>query len=164
MLVCYRTASLDPIADPSLKTVLWRDPPVNRPEQTLIGVQYTDQVLFNPQTGSGYVPYVVTNSANWVYAGTGFRDGDSVPGIVGYEADRLFSQYPSPNAVSGTYTLLSHSPFAAARYLVREGGVEPPRAFAHWILSPARLPVSPLSRRRIIACVQCFPIRQRPPT
>src|SRR5438093_5109675 len=33
------------------------------------------------------------------------------------------------------------------RYLVREGGVEPPRAFAHWILSPARLPVSPLSRR-----------------
>src|SRR3989442_14657037 len=31
-------------------------------------------------------------------------------------------------------------------YLVREGGVEPPRAFAHWILSPARLPVSPLSR------------------
>src|SRR5206468_2299667 len=30
------------------------------------------------------------------------------------EADRLFSQYPPPNAVSGTYTLLSHSPFAAA--------------------------------------------------
>ena len=33
--------------------------------------------------------------------------------------------------------------------LVREGGVEPPRAFAHWILSPARLPVSPLSREVI---------------
>src|SRR5947208_2104164 len=114
VLVCYRNASLDPIADPSLKTVLWRDPPVNRPEQTLIGVQYTDQVLFNQQTSSSYVPYVVTNSANWVYAGTGFRDGDSVPGIVGYEADRLFSQYPPPNAVSGTYTLLSHSPFAGA--------------------------------------------------
>jgi hypothetical protein len=29
--------------------------------------------------------------------------------------------------------------------LVREGGVEPPRAFALWILSPARLPVPPLS-------------------
>src|SRR5439155_11893459 len=84
-------------------------PPVNRPEQTLIGVQYTDQVLFNQQTSSSYVPYVVTNSANWVYAGTGFRDGDSVPGIVGYEADRWFSQYPPPNAVTGTYTLLSNS-------------------------------------------------------
>src|SRR5882724_12873377 len=31
--------------------------------------------------------------------------------------------------------------------VVREGGVEPPRARAHRILSPARLPVSPLSRR-----------------
>jgi len=56
-------------------------------------VQFTDQVVF--QNGSAQVPYVVTNSGNWVYAGTGFRDGDSVPGIVGYEVDRLFSQYPS---------------------------------------------------------------------
>jgi uncharacterized membrane protein len=53
------------------------------------------------------------NSGNWVYAGTGFRDGDSVPHLVGYEADRLFGQYPPPNAVSGTYTLLSSSPFPA---------------------------------------------------
>ena len=30
--------------------------------------------------------------------------------------------------------------------MVREGGVEPPRAFARWILNPVRLPVSPLSR------------------
>src|SRR5881396_2470511 len=87
VLVCYRDATLDPIADPSLKTVYWRDPPVNRPEQTLIGVQYTNGVPWN----NGYAPYVVTNSGNWVYAGTGFKDGDSVPGIVGYEADRSFS-------------------------------------------------------------------------
>src|SRR5437867_4026997 len=33
--------------------------------------------------------------------------------MVGYEADRLFSQYPMPNVVSGTYTLLSHSPFVS---------------------------------------------------
>ena len=51
--------------------------------------------------------------------------------------------------------------------LVREGGVEPPRAFAHWILSPARLPVSPLSRspeyrlgsRFVTATVQFFRAR-----
>jgi hypothetical protein len=49
-----------------------------------------------------------------VYAGTGFKDGDRVPLIVGYEADRLFSEYPGPNAVSGTYTLLSSSPFISA--------------------------------------------------
>src|SRR4029077_3445800 len=35
---------------------------------------------------------------------------------------------------------------AVVSELVREGGVEPPRAFARWILNPVRLPVSPLSR------------------
>src|SRR6059058_1010704 len=113
VLVCYRDATLDPIADPSLKTILWRNPPVNRPEQTLIGVQYTTGVPFN---NGAYVPYVVTNSGNWVYAGTGFQDGDSLPKMVGYEADRLFSQYPQPNAVPGTYTLLSNSPIDSSEY------------------------------------------------
>src|SRR5438034_590194 len=112
VLVCYRDATIDPITDPSLKTVQWRDPPLNRPEQTLIGVQYTGGSV--PWKNGAYVPYVVTNSGSWVYAGTGFRDGDSVPGIVGYEADRSFSQYPGPNAVSGTYTLLSNSPIGTS--------------------------------------------------
>src|SRR6266704_829047 len=111
VLVCYRDATIDPITDPSLKTVQWRDPPLNRPEQTMMGVQYTGEVPWN---NGAYVPYVVTNSGSWVYAGTGFRDGDSVPGIVGYEADRSFSQYPQPNAVSGTYTLLSNSPIGTS--------------------------------------------------
>src|SRR5437773_1472528 len=113
VLVCYRNATLDPNTDPTLKTVNWRDPQLNRPEQTLIGIQFTNQTAYSSQTG-GYYPYVVTNSGNWVYAGTGFKDGDSLPHMVGYEADRLFGQYPSPNAVSGTYTLLSNSPFAIA--------------------------------------------------
>jgi len=113
VLVCYRDATLDPNPDPSLKTILWRNPPVNRPEQTLIGVQYTTGVPFN---NGAYVPYVVTNSGNWVYAGTGFQDGDSLPKMVGYEADRLFSQYPQPNAVPGTYTLLSNSPIDSSEY------------------------------------------------
>jgi N,N-dimethylformamidase beta subunit-like, C-terminal len=112
VLVCYRDANIDPITDPRLKTVPWPDPLLGRPEQTLVGVQYTHQVLWR-QAYDGNAPYVVTNSGNWVYAGSGFNDGDSVPGIVGYEADRAFSQYPLPNAVSGTYTLLSHSPFVS---------------------------------------------------
>jgi hypothetical protein len=103
---CYKDANLDPDSDPALKTVKWRDPPVNRPEQTLVGVPYTS--LF---PAGVYAPYVVTNGNNWVYAGTGFHDGDSVPGIVGYEADKSFGNYPAPPARPGTYTLLSHSPF-----------------------------------------------------
>src|SRR5262245_14127006 len=36
VVVCYRYDAIDPVSDSSLKTVLWRDPPVNRPEQSLI--------------------------------------------------------------------------------------------------------------------------------
>ena len=103
-----KNAAIDPIADQSLKTVTWRDPLINRPEQTLIGVQYTNQMQ-----NSTYVPYVVANSGSWVYSGTAFNDGDTVPGIVGYEGDRLFNEYPAATAVSGTYTQLSHSPFTS---------------------------------------------------
>jgi hypothetical protein len=45
VIVCYRDARLDPVAEPALKTVLWRQPPVSRPEQKLIGVQYTAPCL-----------------------------------------------------------------------------------------------------------------------
>lgn len=112
VLVCYRDANLDPNPDPTLKTINWRDPPLNRPEQTLIGVMYTNIVSQN--AGGNYPPFVVQNSSNWVYAGTGFKDGDSVPGVTGYEADRQVSTYPLPNTVPGTYVLLSHSPYNAS--------------------------------------------------
>jgi len=67
----------------------------------MIGVQFN---FTSPQ-----VDYVVTNSSHWVYAGTGFRDGDHVAGIVGYEADSLMPNYPAPN--SANQTLLSASPY-----------------------------------------------------
>jgi N,N-dimethylformamidase beta subunit-like protein len=107
VLVCYRDATIDPISDSSLKTVQWKAPPLNRPPQMLVGVQYTAQVPWN---NDAYIPYVVTNSQHWVYAGTGFKDGDKVTGIVGYEADRSDGNYPAPNAVANTYVLLSNSP------------------------------------------------------
>lgn len=102
VVVCYRDASLDPNSDPTLKTVNWRDTPLNRPEQQLIGVQYTS--LLN----SNY-PYVVSNSTNWVFGGTGFANGASVPGIVGYEVDRNFSQSPQPPSAGQSYAVLSQS-------------------------------------------------------
>jgi uncharacterized membrane protein len=112
VIACYKDEARDPNPDPTLKTVLWRDPPLNRPEQQLVGVQYTSMPPYN---NNFYAPYVVTNSSNWVYAGTGFQDGNSAPALVGYEADRLFSEYPGPNAVPGTYTLLSHSPYQSVQ-------------------------------------------------
>jgi hypothetical protein len=103
VMVCYRYAALDPVAGPTT-TLQWRDPLLNRPEQSLMGVLYTSEVSW----GSN-VPYVVTNSSHWGYQGTAFKDGDSVAGLVGYEMDRLMPNYPAPNAIS--QTLLSRSPF-----------------------------------------------------
>src|SRR5262245_22867112 len=102
VLVGYKDGNIDPVQGPTT-TVAWRSAPVNRPEQPLRGIQ--SALTSIPSN----VDYVVTNSSHWLYAGTGFRDGDVVPGIVGYEMDRFWPDFPPPNATS--QTLLSHSPF-----------------------------------------------------
>jgi hypothetical protein len=72
----YPWAHTDPVQGPTTTgDFRW----LGRPEQTMVGVQFS--------FSSPNVDYVVTNSSHWVYAGTGFHDGDHVAGIVGYEAD-----------------------------------------------------------------------------
>ena len=106
VMVCYKDVGLDPVQGPTT-TVNFRSAPVNRPEQTLMGVQFTSQVNFGNNTD-----YAVTNGANWAYAGTGLGDGATVPKIVGYEMDRFMPEYPGPTAIN--QTLLSHSPYVNA--------------------------------------------------
>ena len=85
-----------------------------------------------------------------------FDAGDeSQPGGSGHaDADVRF---PGRSLISTTarrsrrrQSLAKPLPFlpedGGSRKVVREGGIEPPRAFAHKILSLARLPVSPLPR------------------
>lgn len=69
--------------------------------------------------------YVVQNSqtadGTLIYGGTGLTDGSSVPGVLGYEFDKQFTNFNTPvtstdpasktTVVPGTYTLLSNSPF-----------------------------------------------------
>ena len=109
IIVCYKSSSLDPVRG-SNSTVRWRDLPVNRPEQQLIGVQFSSEQPDHQRLA----PYVGRNIRNWVYAGTGMAEGDEVPGIVGYEADRQFLTVPLPAYVPGTYVLLSRSPYVDA--------------------------------------------------
>ena len=52
--------------------------------------------------------YIVQNSSNWVWGGTGFSDGSKVPGILGYETDRSMSRYALP--ANRSYTVLAESP------------------------------------------------------
>ena len=107
VMVCYKSAAEDPVKDETA-TVLWRDPPANRPEQTLVGIQYTAHLQ---DDGKG-ANYVVQNSSHWVWRDTGFTDGTEVPGILGYETDRHMSEYPSPAGTN--YAILSGSPVVDA--------------------------------------------------
>ena len=109
VITCYKSAALDPVQGPTT-TVNFRNPSVNRPEQTLIGEESTGQ------QPSGALPasYVAANTSNWVYAGTNLHDGDSIPNIVGYETDRQVAGTAIPSAIPGTYTLLSTSPYTTA--------------------------------------------------
>jgi hypothetical protein len=101
----YATYSSAPGPDPmwnvnnSLVTTLWREPVVNMPENGLVGVMYEQQ------EDNDYA-YVVANAANWIYAGTGFVDGTSISGIVGYEYDKVWNNGFTPPNV----TVLSNSP------------------------------------------------------
>jgi hypothetical protein len=106
VLVGYKDRSIDPVQGPTT-TILWRDPFLNRPEQQLAGVQFSDSIDISAPNA----PYVVKNSSSWAYAGTGLADGDSIAGIVGYEMDSSMSSAPLPTSVAGTYQVLSQSPF-----------------------------------------------------
>jgi hypothetical protein len=98
ILVCYRDASLDPVAasDPSHATVHFRDPPLNRPTQAFIGVGTNAQVDHSADwTADG-----VANLPD-LFAGTGFHQGDVVPNLVGYEYDGLWTPGASDEAPTG---------------------------------------------------------------
>lgn len=107
--VCYKDATLDPVTGNT--TMRWRDPQVNRPEQQLMGAMTTGQ----QPDGDPPAPYVVTNSSNWIYAGTGLQDGDKIPGVVGYEADRYVNGQTPPIVAAGSYFTVSSSPFMTTR-------------------------------------------------
>jgi hypothetical protein len=108
VMVCYKRAALDPVQGETT-TVKWRDPPVTRPEQPLIGLQFGD--IIRDGIDGTYAGYVVRNGDHWVYAGTGLHDGDVIPGIVGYETDRYDEDMPLPPQRGGSWTLLSRSPY-----------------------------------------------------
>lgn len=94
--VCYKDAKFDPLSgrDDSRVTVLWRDQPINRPEQLLLGSMVGGAMssYFTP------FPWVVNDSKSWIFAGTNLKKGDSLKGLVGAEYDKVYADIPgSPN-------------------------------------------------------------------
>lgn len=97
--VNYRSTA-DPVmaVDPSEATVSWRDAPVSEPESSLIGNFYEA----NPVDAD----MVVADDAAWVFDGSGLRNGDRLPRLVGNEYDRVTPEVPTP----GDIQVLFHSP------------------------------------------------------
>jgi predicted extracellular nuclease len=103
-IICYKDASKDPLAttvDKHKTTVLFRDPPVNRPENELLGVMY----LNNFEDWLAY-DHIVKNATHWVYEDTGLQENDAIPLLVGDEYDSIFDNGLTPPNI----VMLSASP------------------------------------------------------
>ncbi len=137
-VVCYKDAAADPIrsSDPALATgFCWATDPVPWYESSLIGVMYQ---AFMPE-GARFAPFVVADASSFVYAGTGLRDGDSIPGVVGSEFDAY-----APQAAPAGVQILAHSPvqsvagagFSDATWYTRpKGGGVFATGTARWVTS-----------------------------
>ena len=104
VIVCYRDTAADPFygKNNNVLTVPFRSSLVNRPEQPLLGSMY-ESWWESSQPG---FPWVVADSSSWVFAGTGLKNDDSLPGLVGYEYDKVNRSYPVPPGLD----ILSASP------------------------------------------------------
>lgn len=96
VLTVYKDASLDPRArdSPSEATVLFRDPPVNRPQSSLTGLAY------GSNTQPDYLAWRPANTDTWIFEGTGIQPGDVFPGIVGYEYDHMAPANERPQGLT----------------------------------------------------------------
>jgi hypothetical protein len=117
VLVCYRDASQDPLGmTPGLATVLFRSPPNNTPENSLVGVMSSEPSLVR---GSP-VDLVVDDASDSLMAGTGLTAGEHIPRVAGWEADRTIENGLAPPGIH----VLFHSPFISAADSVTPGLME----------------------------------------
>lgn len=96
VIVCYKSATLDPLygKDNADVTVEWRQPPLNRPENALVGVMYADYVIPPISWPWTMAPGAASSP---LMADTGLKPGASYGcNLVGYEFDRIFSNGQTP--------------------------------------------------------------------
>lgn len=102
-IICYKNRSSDPLSHSDdlstqrLTTVKFRSHPVDRPEDALVGVMYESDPVQSDM--------VVADASNWVFEGTGLKNGDHLPDLLGYEVDRS-SDHTPPGAQR-----IAHSPY-----------------------------------------------------
>lgn len=102
-IVCYKHGyykettrdSTDPVAASNSQeaTVLWRDPPLNQPEDALLGEMYHSGTV-------GITPLVMSAGAVPYLSGTDLVPGSGVRGIVGGEYDSYTQDDSTPNTLT----------------------------------------------------------------
>lgn len=87
-LVCYKSLANDPVSDPALKTVNWRDLQTPAPENTTVGLSFIRGASWTNSLPRPVTPFVVQRPEHWAFAGTGLTTGAAFAGqYVGYETD-----------------------------------------------------------------------------
>jgi hypothetical protein len=104
--VNYKNPGEDPVSrvDPSKTTADWPSPPAADPESSLTGSSYA--------CFPGYGDLVVANPHSWVFAHTGLRAGDRLPGILGPEFDAVLPGAPVPQPMD----VVMRSPVACRNF------------------------------------------------
>ncbi len=107
--VDYRDAAADPLdghGDPLEVTGnTWASPPASWPEDGFVGSSYNG-FLAPGATGA----LRVTEPQSWIYAGTGLRADQQVPGVIGSDVDSLEPRLGYPANVE----VLAHSPVSTS--------------------------------------------------
>jgi len=85
-IVCYKSKKNDPVKGENA-TVNFRDPTIDKPESSFIGVQY-----FTHRIDSDIV---ITNEKHPIFKNTLLKNGDKLEGLLGYEVDGVTEHSPS---------------------------------------------------------------------
>ncbi|SFJ73860.1 N,N-dimethylformamidase beta subunit family domain-containing protein [Thermoflavimicrobium dichotomicum] len=103
LMVSYKqfAQEMDPyrVTNKTLTTTRWRDQPVNMPEDSLFGVMYTG-------IPKATVPMVVSDAKHWLYEGTGLKNGDKIPGVIGGEVDSYVRNLPGVEVIAKSPVIL----------------------------------------------------------
>ena len=120
-MVGYKSG-LDPIADPALRTILFRD--LGRPECQLEGVQHQGGFRHPTDTNLDYAPNPSALADSW-FGGTGFDASSVLRDLVGREWDTV-PPVPPSGCAPPTLTVLFHysgpsGDASAVRYVAPSG-------------------------------------------
>jgi hypothetical protein len=131
-VVCYKVLTLaqnltdDPLygIDNDRVTSMWRDPVINRPENALVGIMYS-----NTNGSTRGFPWVASPSTeSFLLQGTGLQVGQAHGvGLVGYEWDRVHHNGLTPEnlqilAISPTVTDAGEYDFSHTTYYTAPSG------------------------------------------